>query len=456
MPRFVHSSRIPAPAEEVFRWHEREGALERLTPPWERVEVISKDAGLAPGTRVDLRTRIGPLTQRWLAEHVECEAGRRFRDVQVQGPFARWDHTHEITPAGEDACVLEDRIDYELPGGRLGNLVGGAYVRGKLARLFTYRHETLARDIALHGSTAEGSSMKIAVTGTGGLVGNALVPLLSTGGHDVSRLVRRSPQGASEARWDPGTGELDAAALSGVGAVVHLAGENIASRRWSTAQKKRIRDSRVDATRRLCEALARPEILPRTLVCASAVGFYGDRGDEVLDESSPKGTGFLADVCEEWERATEPAREAGIRVVQLRFGMILSPAGGALAKMLLPFKLGAGGVMGSGEQYWSWIAIDDAAGAIVHALGTESLSGPVNAVSPEEATCRTFTRTLGRVLRRPTIVPMPATAARLAFGEMANELLLASARVRPAALESTGYQFRHPELEGALRHLLGR
>jgi uncharacterized protein (TIGR01777 family) len=237
-------------------------------------------------------------------------------------------------------------------------------------------------------------------------------------------------------------------------AVVHLAGENIASARWTERQKARIRDSRVKATGLLCNLLARYSPPPKALVCASAIGYYGDRGDEILKEESAPGSGFLSDVCREWEAATQPAVERGIRVVNLRIGMVLSALGGGLAKMLTPFKLGAGGVMGSGRQYMSWIAVDDLVDAIHFALTHESLRGPANAVAPSPVTNREFTRTLGRVLSRPTPFPMPAFAARLAFGEMADALLLASTRVQPARLLASGFTFRYPDLEGALRHLL--
>jgi uncharacterized protein (TIGR01777 family) len=267
--------------------------------------------------------------------------------------------------------------------------------------------------------------------------------------------VRRAAAGG-EVAWDIAQGVKDPSRLEGVDAVVHLAGENIAAGRWTAARKEEIRRSRVEGTRRLCESLTRLSRRPKALVSASAMGFYGDRGDEVLRENSPPGNDFLAQVCREWEAATEPASRAGIRAVQLRFGMILSPAGGALKKMLLPFKLGVGGRIGSGRQFMSWIAIDDVVGAIHHAIVTESLQGPVNAVAPTPVNNTEYTRTLARVLSRPAIAPMPAFAARLAFGEMADALLLASQRVMPTRLQETGYRFKHPELDGALRHLLGR
>jgi uncharacterized protein (TIGR01777 family) len=296
--------------------------------------------------------------------------------------------------------------------------------------------------------------MKFAVTGSTGLVGSALVPALTTEGHHVVRVVR-SQATEDVVHWDPSSGRIDASRLEGIDAVIHLAGENIAARRWNSEQKARIRDSRIQGTKLLCDTLRNLEQPPRVLISASAIGYYGDRGEQELSEPSPAGSGFLPGVCMEWERATDSAGQAGIRVVLLRFGVILSPHGGALAKMLTPFRMGIGGCIGNGRQWMSWVALDDAVGSVRHALDSQGVRGPVNVVSPNPVTNRTFTKTLGRVLGRPTVLPMPALMARVAFGEMANELLLASARVLPRALLGSGFQFRHADLESALRHLLG-
>jgi uncharacterized protein len=299
--------------------------------------------------------------------------------------------------------------------------------------------------------------MIIAITGSTGMVGTELVPALEREGHLVRRLVRGAVRDADqEISWDPAAGKIDAAELNGIDAVVHLAGENIAGHRWSKDFKQRILKSRLDGTQLLCGALAKLEMKPSVLVSASATGFYGSRGDEVVDESSPSGSGFLAEVCREWEAATQPARDAGIRVVNLRIGPILSPKGGALAKMLPPFKAGLGGVVGSGKQYFSWIGLDEVVAAIEFVLKSEQIAGPVNAVTPDAVTNYEFTKTLGRVLGRPTIFPMPAFAARLAFGEMADEMLLGGVRVEPRALTAAGFKFAYPELEPALRHLLAK
>ena len=299
--------------------------------------------------------------------------------------------------------------------------------------------------------------MRILVTGSSGMIGSALVPFLTAGGHRVIRLIRSQSQTPSSGEswgWDPERGTMLSAGRDELDAVVHLAGENIAGARWTQRQKTLIRDSRVKGTRVLSDLMGRRSPPPKVLVCASAIGYYGDRGDEILREESASGSGFLPEVCREWEAACQPAAEKGIRVVNLRIGVVLSPLGGALAKMLTPFKLGAGGVIGSGRQYMSWIAVDDVVSTIHFALTHDSLRGPVNSVAPNAVTNRDFTQTLGRVLSRPTLFPMPAFVARLAFGEMADVLLLASTRVEPARLLETGFTFRYPDLESALRYLL--
>jgi uncharacterized protein (TIGR01777 family) len=297
--------------------------------------------------------------------------------------------------------------------------------------------------------------MKILVSGASGLIGSALVAELAHDGHEVTRLVRSEPKpGQPEVSWDPAAGRLDAASVEGFDAAMHLAGESIAKGRWTAARKARIRDSRVRGTELLARTLAGAARPPKVLVSASAVGFYGDGGEEELDEESPPGDGFLPEVCREWEGATGPAAEAGIRVVFMRMGMVLSARGGALAKMLPVFRLGVGGPLGSGRQYLSWITLDDLARAFRHVLSTESLRGPVNAVAPRPVTNREFTRALGRTLRRPAVIPAPAFALRAALGPMADALLLASARVVPRRLLDSGFRFNDPDVEGALRRVL--
>jgi uncharacterized protein (TIGR01777 family) len=407
------STRVPFPAELVYRWHGRPGALERLTPPWERVEVLERAGG--------------------------------------------WIHTHRVLPDGEAASLVIDRVEYAQPHRLIGAAAGLRLIRRRVERLLAYRHTLLQEDLAAHARFAGRPPFRIAITGASGLIGRALSAFLTTGGHSVHRVVRRAPR-QGEIGWDPAAGRLDAGALEGCDAVIHLAGENVAGGRWTRSRRRRIRESRRRGTGLIAQTIAKLERPPRVLVSATAIGIYGTRGNEALSEGSalaPPGR-FLADVCREWEAATEPARRAGVRVALPRFGVVLSPGGGALGKMLPFFRAGAGGPAGSGRQWMSWISLDDTIGAIHHALFTDTLSGPFNAVGPAPVTNGEFAKTLGRVLGRPALLPVPAVALRLIFGKMAQETILASARVLPDRLLASGYEFRHPTLEAALRFELGR
>jgi uncharacterized protein (TIGR01777 family) len=302
--------------------------------------------------------------------------------------------------------------------------------------------------------------MRIVVSGSSGLVGSALVPRLRREGHEVVRLVRAAPTGADEVRWDPAGGSLDAAALQAGGpidGIVHLAGEGIGDKRWTAEQKQKILDSRVKGTRLLAETAASLDPRPTVFVSGSAIGYYGLRGDEILDESSSAGTGFLADVARQWEEATAPATAAGIRTVLVRTGIVLAPKGGALGRMLPLLKVGLGGKLGSGRQWWSWISLEDEVRLILHALTTESLSGPVNATAPQPATNAEITRIAAKVLGRPAVLPVPKFALGLVLGsELAEEVALAGQRVLPKAAEASGFTFSHPDAESAFRAILGK
>lgn len=297
--------------------------------------------------------------------------------------------------------------------------------------------------------------MKIVITGATGLVGSTLAPFLVANGHEVARLSRTSEAGFT--RWDPARGENDPAVFANCDAVVHLAGANLAAGRWTAERQRELLDSRVRTTRDIVDSLARISRRPSSLLCASGVGFYGDTGETIADETTPKGAGFLADLCDRWEAEAARAREFGVRVVSLRFGPMLTPKGGALAKMLPIFRFGLGGPIGSGKQWMSWIALDDAMHAIAHVMANETLFGPINVVAPGTVRSREFSARLARELRRPALVPVPAFALRIAFGrKLADEALLASSRAAPRRLLETGFRFRHPELAGALHHVLGQ
>ncbi|MGF1580918.1 MAG: TIGR01777 family oxidoreductase [Gemmataceae bacterium] len=451
----VFRSDIKAPANVVFDWHKYPGAFERYNPPWDPVELVASTGTIKPGATKVLRLWMGPMPRKWVAEHRDYEEGRMFQDVQVSGPFAHWEHTHIIEPTDDKSCILEDRIEYALPMGPVGHWFGNSFMRNKLETVFAYRHRTLQLDIAAHLQRREQKAMKILITGGTGLVGGDLSAFLSSGGHEVYNLTRNQKEDEHSIHWNPDEAKIAEDKLNGFDAVVHLAGESIVGR-WSAAKKERILNSRVNGTKLLCEALARQEQPPKVIVSASAIGYYGNRADETMTEESTPGDLFLSDVCKQWEEATKPAADKGIRVVNARIGIVLSPKGGALAQMLFPFRMGGGGVIGSGKQWMSWITLDDVVAGLHHMIETEELRGPVNLVAPNPVTNTEFTKTLGKVLWRPTIFPMPGFAARLVFGQMADELLLASTRVEPTKLQQAGYEFRHSNLEEALRYLLGK
>ena len=370
----------------------------------------------------------------------------------VGGPFARWVHVHAVEPEGETARLV-DTIDLALPLGPVGRL-GEPVARRELERMFGFRQTRVAADLDRHARFAEQPRLRVGITGQSGLIGTQLAAYLRTGGHEVIPFVRR-PAAGNEIAWDPAAGVLDPSDLEGLDAVVHLAGESV-SRRWTVARKREILGSRVDGLRLLRTAMAASADGPRVLLAASAIGWYGPgRGDEELDESSSAGGGFLADVCRQAEAELQAASADGIRGVAMRLGIVLHPRGGALQRMLPTARLGLGGPIGSGRNWWSWIDLEDVLGAIEHLLHS-NLDGPVNVVSPTPVRQREFARTVGRVLRRPAFLPLPAPAVKVAFGEMGREVLLASQRVKPTKLEQDGFTYLHPDLEESLRTMLGR
>ena len=423
---FSLSSRIARPAAEVFAWHERPGALQRLCPPWEQIELGGTHPGVRNEAQIEVRGKVGPFWSTWRVEHRDYIEGKQFCDVMLSGPFARWEHLHEFMPDGANACVLKDTINYRLPYGKIGHAAGAAFTRRKLARMFKWRHAVTRADLESVARYGYVAPMRVVIAGASGLIGRALVPFLLTQGHEVVRLVRRPAVGDDEIAWRPERGELDPASLEGADAIVNLSGENLAGGRWTAARRERILRSRVDATRTLVTALAKNPRRPPVFVNATAVGFYGDRGNDPMTEADGIGLGFLPEVCLAWETHAEGAARLGVRMALMRFGIVLSPAGGALAKMLPAFRLGVGGRFGTGRQWMSWISIDDAVGAIYHALLEDRCSGAINTVSPSSVTNTEFVATLSRVLNRPAAIPIPATSLRIVFGDMADETLLAS------------------------------
>lgn len=451
MAVFEKRTTLYAPADALFGWHASPGAFERLAPPWETLRIIERTGSIRNGDRLTFQLRKWPAWITWEAVHRGFVDGEQFVDEQVRGPFRRWVHTHRFERVDANRSVLVDQVDFEPPFAA----VTTGIARRAIERMFRWRHERTRLDVERHERFRDRPRMRVAIAGASGLVGTELAAFLTAGGHSVLRLVRGRARGADEIRWDPGRGALDAAALEGIDAVIHLGGVTIA-KRFTAAHKQAIRESRVASTSLLTRAIAGLARRPRVFLCASAIGYYGDRGDEEVSERSAAGAGFLPEVCAEWEAATGPARDTGVRVANLRLGIVLAARGGALAAMARPFLLGLGGVVGGGRQWMSWITLEDVVGAFHHVLMTDSVQGPVNLVAPNPATNRDFTKTLGRVLGRPTLLPAPAFAIRLLLGEMGQALLLDGVRARSDVLAGSGFEFAFSSLEEGLRHELGR
>jgi len=451
---FAKQSLINAPTEDVFQWHARPGALERLSPPWDPIEVIEQRGGINKDASVLLKMKAGPFCYRWAAEHTDYEENRLFKDRQKRGPFAFWSHTHTFQPDQSGGCLMKDQIQYALPFDPISRPFVPV-IQKKLERIFDYRHTTLAHDLTLHNARSKKEPLKIVISGASGLIGRAIIPFLTTGGHQVTRLVRKKKALPNQLFWDPFAGKLKRSALKNADVIINFSGENIGQGRWTKAKKRKIIQSRIKTTTLLSETISNLEPPPKVFLNASAIGYYGNQGDLTQTEDNVCGADFISEVCNDWERAAAPAQKRGIRVVFLRIGVVLTPNGGALKKMMLPFKMGLGGKFGSGRQYISFIGIDDVIGTIYHIINNDSLEGPVNIVAPKPVTNLEFTKILGKVLKRPTLFTAPEIAIKSLFGEMGQEILLSGTRVEPQKLLSSGYTFRNPDLEGVLRHLLG-
>lgn len=455
--RFLYRTELPNHDPiSVFDWHERSGALERLTPPWAKLEVLDRSGGIRDGGRIALRVRRGPMSFMWKLRHSEYQHGVHFRDEQVFGPMKSWGHNHRFFPNGSGGTIAEDEIEVEPPLGSVGAALGSRFLTQELDRLFRFRYRRLLTDLSRHRDQSDQPRLTVAITGGSGLVGQALTHFLTTGGHRVIQLVRDKRLVSNDAVfWNPATQDIDTDRLAMADAVVHLAGTSIAGGRWTDARKRSIRESRVKGTELVAQTMAQLSGGPRTLISASAVGYYGRRGGELLEEDVALGSGFLTEVCQAWENATKPAERAGVRVVLLRTGLALSPAGGALRQMLPPFNMGLGGRLGSGKQYMSWIDLDDLIGLIHHVLFSDTLSGPVNATAPNPVTNSTFSAALGRVLGRPTLVPVPSLAVKAVFGQLGTEALLSGQRVIPRKAIDSGFHFFYESIEESLQFQLG-
>ncbi len=452
---YIKKTKINAPVDRVFSWHEKNGAIARLTPPWAPLKLISREGeGIKKGVKVIFRIRLFSISMPWVAKHIDYRENQEFKDCQIKGPFAKWEHTHRFHSNGESGMVMEDRVEFKLPFRILSRPFYG-YAKKEFERMFSYRHRVLKYDLENH--SGEISKKRILVSGASGTIGSALVPFLQTCGHEVIRLVRKKTDvKEGDLFWDPYKGLLDLETAGPIDAVINLNGLDISRGRWTDDQKQKILDSRVIPTRLLVEKMKMLKQKPEVFISSSAIGFYGNGEDTPLTESASPGDCFISTVCRQWEDEAQKAEAAGIRTVQLRIGIVLTPAGGALARMELPFKIGCGVRLSHGRQYMSWISMDDAVSGILHILNSESIRGPVNLTAPNPVTNREFSESLAKVFSKKVFFRFPAFLSKLLWGEMGKETLLTGARVKPEKLLNSGFSFQHETLFPALRHVLGR
>lgn len=452
---YTKKTQINVPVEDLFAWHARNGAIHRLTPPWAPLTLISrKGHGIDKGVQVKFRMKVMGIPMIWEAEHIDFQENVLFQDQQTKGPFAKWEHSHLFHRETPRRSTMEDQVRFRLPLGFLG-LPFYNHARKELGRIFDYRHRVLKYD--MENRVDQVKKQRILISGASGTIGQALIPFLRTCGHEVIRLVRDPSDKTEDALfWDPYEGILDIEKVGPIDAVISLNGVDISRGKWTDAQKKLIIDSRVAPTCLLVEKMKAIKQPPSVFISASAIGFYGEGGDRELSEDTPVGDSFISNVCDLWETASLGGDESGMRIVQLRIGVVLTPAGGALERMALPFSLGLGTRLSHGRQYMSWISMDDALGGILHILENKKIQGPVNLTAPNPVTNHEFTKILGRVFCRPAFFVIPKFIAQLLWGDMGKETLLTSARVVPKKLMDNGFSFAHTRLESALRHLLGK
>lgn len=448
---FQRRSDIGVPLKELHDWHFRPGAFSRLNPPWEKATVMKIPESLEGGAEAIIKVGSPPLQLKWVAEHHLIDDG--FLDRQTSGPFAEWEHRHHFTEMSSGSNLTDD-ISYRAPFGFPGDLFGNPLIKRKLDRMFRYRHDVTKSDLERRVENAPPKALTVLITGSTGMIGSALTGYLQTQGHRVIGITRNVKLD-SDIFWDPENGVFEIPDSVEPDAVIHLAGENVATGRWSDEKRTAILESRTKGTRLITEAILKLKKSPAVFITASGSGYY-PLGGNLHDESSPPGNHFLSEVCQRWEAESEPLAAAGIRVIQARIGAVLSPVGGALAKMFPLFNLGLGGIIGSGDQRMAWIGLDDVIDIMHRGLFEESWEGPLNLVAPEVITNRDFTKTLAKILHRPSFLPVPAFVIEAIFGDMGKETILADVAVVPDKLTALGYRFRHPNLKSALRHVLGK
>ena len=454
--KYEYETHTDSPRPEVFDWFERKGSFRRLMPPWEVAEEVRADETLEDGAQRIFRFPMGPIKMTWVAEHLGYQPPEKFEDIMKKGPFRSWHHVHRFIEK-DGGTVVHDEVDYKLPMGVLGRIFGSRNVRNRLNRMFRARENRLIRDLERHSDFKHLDRKRILLAGASGLIGKQLAAFLDTGGHEIWRLVRRTPAaGQNEIEWNPSKGTIDNSAIEGFDIVIHLGGAGIGDRRWTKSRMVLIEKSRTESTGLLARTLASLKQKPEVFLVASAIGWYGNRGDEILDEQSEAGTGFLPETCLAWEASADAARQAGIRTIHARTGVVLDASGGALEKMLLPAKMGAGGPIGFGRQWFSWISMDDQIYALHHLVMSPNTEGAYNITSPEPLQQKNFAKALGRVLRRPAFMPTPPFAIWFLYGKMGVALTTESQRVMPTRLTEEGYRFQHQDAESALRDALGK
>jgi uncharacterized protein (TIGR01777 family) len=458
--RFSRSLSLPVSVDELYAWHERPGAFRRMTPPWEDLRIYRAPQGLEPGQVAELGIPFGPLRvrSRFVIEQSKRPSG--FVDRQVKGPFRAWEHWHAMGMGAEpQSSVLTDTIRLNLPPGDWAHAFGGGFAGRKLSRVFRYRHRVLEADLSLRRRYEGQPRQTILLTGGTGLIGKNLAALLSTQGHSVHVLKRprRGTPATAPFTWDPDAQIINLPEDFVPDTVIHLAGSPIAER-WTAARKARLRTSRIETTRLLVQYFSQPgRKAPQTFIGASGINYYGaELEGEPVDEKHLPGEDFLGKLCQDWEEAATGFKALGTRVCHLRIGMVLTPAGGALRKLLPAFRSGLGGPIGKGLQPMPWISLDDLIYLFLHLLETPECQGAYNAVAPELTDNRAFTHALGSVLRRPTVFPLPAPVVKLLFGEMGETLLLRGVAAQPTRALESGFTFFYPELIPALSHLTGK
>lgn len=451
----IQKSTFSASAQSLYSYHAQAGALERLIPPWDKVTILKRHGGLGEGGRTSLQLHIGPFSTQFEAHHLKAIEGVMFEDIQHKGPFQYWHHNHhfEDTPKGG---LLTDHVRYQLPFHKLLPPFIKNYISNNLDRTFKYRHKIIENDLKRHSQYSTKKPLTFLISGASGVLGKELIPFLTVGGHKVWTLVRRKPRpNSQEIFWDPVEGTIDIEAIPRIDTVIHLAGEYIGLGRWSDNKKREVIESRKRGTDLLATTIAGLKEPPSVFLSSSAIGYYGDCKTTLIDEAHHRGHGFMAEVCDTWEKATQPAIDAGIRTVQLRMGVALSARGGALQRLLQIAPIGFPKSLGNGKQFTSWISSGDMLAAMLHCICTESISGPINIAAPNPVTNEELLYTLARLKKKPIFPRVPPSYLTFFYGEMAREIALSSCRVSAQKLINSGFVFEHNTLEEAIKSQLG-